>query len=132
MQLHKLQLDLEQQHPVLTSNTLTKWQIKTTQVQIPLQTKNTYRKVMYKIHSQVLWDRLKLQNLTRAQPESVGTSTNNSTPTCNTTIFYPGEVPFRNQGTSTSPIIMETTRNLPQQQTIGKGGKKKEFLKRSS
>ena len=35
------------------------------------------------------------------------------------------EVPFRNQGTSTSPVVTEATRNLPPQQNTGKRGKKK-------
>ena len=66
---------------------------------------------------------VELQTSSRAQPEPKNTNT------CDTTVFYPGEVPFKNQGTSTSPIITEITRNLPQQQTMGKGGKKR-VLKR--
>ena len=42
-----------------------------------------------------------------------------------TGIVYQVEVPLRNQGTSTSPIVMKTTRNLPLQQNTGKGSKKK-------
>ena len=62
---------------------------------------------------------VELQTSSRAQPEPKDTNT------CDTTGFYPGEVPFKNQGTSTSPIITEITMNLSQQQTMGKGGKKK-------
>ena len=56
--------------------------------------------------------------------ESVSTSTCNQSLANNTTIFYPGEIPFKNQGTCTSPISMGTTGNLPQQNT-NKGDKKK-------
>ena len=74
----------------------------------------------------------------------------NSTLTGNTTLFYPGEVPFRNQGTSTSPLERVKSQNiqvkklrgtsgtqtrsqdaigntisLPSQPTTGKGGMKK-------
>ena len=44
--------------------------------------------------------------------------------TGNNSMFYPGEVPFRNQGTSTSPISMGTTETMSQQ-TTNKGGKVK-------
>ena len=65
------------------------------------------------------------QNLMGAESGPKTSGTGDSAPTFDTTKFYPGEVPFRNQGTSTSPVVMETTRNLPPQQNTGKGGKKK-------
>ena len=43
---------------------------------------------------------------------------------------FTGEVPFRNQGTSISPIITETTKKFTQQQNMGKGGGKKRVIKK--
>ena len=87
---------------------------------------------------------VKQQNLFGAESGPKSSGTDDSTTTFDTTKFYPGEVPFRNQGTSTSPLhhvtqretsgkqlnapsVMGTTRNLPPQQNMGKGGKEKEF-----
>ena len=66
---------------------------------------------------------VELKNSTRVQPEPKNTNA------CDTTVSYPGKVPFKNQGTSTSPTMMKTTKNLPQQQTTGKGGKIKNSQK---
>ena len=93
MQLHKLQLDLEQQHLVPTSTprpsggsrlhssdpTSNKKYIQEGNVQ------NSFTGVVGQVE---------LQNSTRAQPELVVTSTSSSN-TCDTTVFYPGEVPFK-------------------------------------
>ena len=65
------------------------------------------------------------QNPMGAESGPKTSGTGNSTPTFDTTKFYPDEVPFRNQGTSTSPVVTKTTRNLPLQQNTGKDGKKK-------
>ena len=50
---------------------------------------------------QRLFDSQKLTG-PKSAPESLGT--NNSTPTFNTTKFYQGEIPFRNQATSLAPL----------------------------
>ena len=77
---------------------------------IPHSTKDTYRKVMYKIYSRVV-GQVEQQNSAGAQPELETSGTDDSTPTCNMTIFYPGEVPFRNQGTSTSPLHNDSSKD---------------------
>ena len=43
------------------------------------------------------------QKLTRLESNDELLGSDNSMPTGNITVFYPGEIPFRNQGTSTSP-----------------------------
>ena len=60
------------------------------------------------------------QNPTKTQMASTGIPSQ----TGNNSMFYPGEVPFRNQGTSTSPISMVSTETVPQQ-TTNKVGKVK-------
>ena len=114
-------LDDELRYTVpISSNiyTSTKWQIKAAQLRSHfIQTTHTGRYVQNSFIGVV--GQVELQTSSRAQPEPKNTNT------CDTTVFYPGEVPFKNQGTSTSPIITEITRNLSQQQTMGKGGKKR-------
>ena len=101
---------------------MTKWWIKAAQLRSHFKQKYIQEgNVKFSFTGVVGQD--ELQNSTRVQPELKNTNT------CDTTMFYPGEVSFKNQGTSTSPIIMETTRNLSQQQTKSKGGRKKVLRK---
>ena len=87
---------------------------------------------------------------TRLESNDKSAGSDNSALTGNTTLFYPDEIPFKNQGTSTSPWVhvesktvqtdktertsgtwtsqpdmLGSTMCLPSQQNQGKGGKKK-------
>ena len=65
------------------------------------------------------------QNPTRPETGHELSETDDSTPTFDTKKFYPGEIPFRNQGTSTSPpqcvewVEIENTQVNTQRETSG-------------
>ena len=113
---------------------------------------NTHKINVYNSFTGVVGE-AELQNPTGPETGHELSGTDDSTPILDTTKFYPGEIPFRNQGTSTSPpqhmeqveiqkaqvntqretsgtqttspVVTETTRNLPPQPNMGKGGKRK-------
>ena len=68
-----------------------------------IPTGNTCMPQIYTTHFQTYKDNSSPQNPTGPElgPKSLGT--NDSKPTFDTTKFYPGEIPFRNQGMSPSP-----------------------------
>ena len=63
---------------------------------------NTHKHNVYNPFTGVV-GQVELQNSTGPETGHELSGTDDSTPTFNTAKFYPGEIPFRNQGTSTSP-----------------------------
>ena len=63
---------------------------------------NTHKNNLYNSFTGIV-GQAEPQNLTGPETGHELSGTDESTPTFNTTKFYPGEIPFKNQGTSTSP-----------------------------